>query len=442
MSAVTVGLDDISIHVPQPQVELAELVRRRVQESPDQEKHLKRARETTGQRSFRFPAIWEDTTTLAAEATRKLLKKRSPAELASLRFLTVGTETSVDQSKPVAAYVQGILKRDGLAIPANIATFQVQHACAGGALAAISVGALLNINSDRNESGVVICSDVARYKTKTTAEITQGAGAVALHLSNRPALLELDLDTQGFNSSDVDDFFRPIGQATASVRGGYSMKCYIESFEAALGDHSRRRGEDPARVLESTDMFVLHAPFRNMPLLAMQKILATHLGMSPEDAEEFLAERGFFSGIDPVSRVGNTYTASLFFSLAFTLQDRFRRFGDEIVGKRVLLVSYGSGNTMAVISGRVAPGAPEVIQSWDLDNVWTSARPASQAEYDRWTNPPADPESYALVLNREQVPGDSVYLNSIREDGYRVYEVNKVAEVEVPEGVRVEAAVR
>ncbi len=428
MSKVSVGLNDISVYVPSQEINLESLTERRVKKAPDLSRHFKRARETTGQKSFRFPALWEDTTTLAAEAARKLLTKIPAEQLQSLRFLSVGTETPVDHSKPVAAYVQGILKQQGLAVPESIATFQVQHACAGGALAAMSVGALLNVSSSRRESGVVICSDIARYQTETTAEITQGSGAVALHLSPNPALLELDLDTQGFNSRDVDDFFRPIGQVTASVRGGYSMKCYVESFDAAFIDHCTRREEDPAAVLRSTDMFVLHAPFRNMPLMAMQKLLGSHLGLQGEELEEFLDERGFFAGIDPVSRIGNTYTASLFLSLAFALKDRYRLLGEGIVGKRILLVSYGSGNTMAVISGRVAAGAPEVIRSWDLDEVWDTARPGSDAAYDQWINRPATGDAYNAALGQAVVPEGAVYLNSIREDGYRVYKVNQPAE--------------
>lgn len=430
MEKIPVGLNDISVYIPRPEIDLDRISQRRIAENPELERHLKRAQITTGQQRFRFPALWEDTTTLASEAARGLLDRLGNQELSSLRFIAVGTETPVDHSKPVAAYVQGVLKREGRPVPENIATFQVQHACAGGALAAVSVGALLSVNCARRESGMVICSDIARYTVGTTAEVTQGSGAVALHLATNPELLSLDLDTQGFASDDVDDFFRPLGRTTASVRGGYSMKCYLGSFESALRDHCERRGESPEEVLAATDLFVLHAPFRNMPLIAMEKILAKHLGLSAEQAEDFLAVRGFFAGIDPVSRIGNTYTASLFLSLAFSLRDRYLAFGDDIVGKRVLLVSYGSGNTMAVISGRVAAGAPQVIDSWDLDSVWDSARPGDEQEYDEWINRPTTSERYEQALRAKSVPEDAVYLDSIRDDGYRVYRIKQSASLD------------
>jgi hydroxymethylglutaryl-CoA synthase len=38
-----------------------------------------------------------------------------------------------------------------------------------------------------------------------------------------------------------------------------------------------------------------------------------------------------------------------------------------MVGKKVLMASYGSGNTMALFTGRVAQDAPKVVKDWNLD---------------------------------------------------------------------------
>ena len=421
MKPTLTGIGDIALYIPRAEMKLSELVSRRAAEKPELETHLKRAQETTGQERFRFPSFWEDTATLAAEAARSLTARMRSEQLRSLRFLASGTETSVDHSKPVSAYVQGMLHQIQAGVPESIASYQVQHACAGGALAAITVGSVLALNPERRESGIVVCSDIARYQTSTTAEVTQGSGAAALLVETNPRLLSLDLDTQGFHSRDVDDFFRPLGAVTASVRGGYSMKCYVESMHAALADHARRSGVDAATVLRETDLFVLHAPFRNMPVVAMNRILGDVLGYSAQDSADFLESRGFSAAIDPVSRIGNTYTASLFVSLAFLLADRFRVLGRAIAGKKVLLVSYGSGNTMAVISGTVSPDAPAVIASWDLSTVWRAAQAASMSEYDEWLDRPNMNTTYNTVLSGKEIPVGAFYLESIRSDGYRIY---------------------
>lgn len=422
MSEHPIGISDISLYVPRPQIAISAITKERIQKKPDLEKSLLRATETAGQTSLRFPELWEDTATLAAQSARGLFGQNPDFDFSRLRYLTVGTETPIDHSKAVSAYVEGMLQSSGLPIPKTISTFQVQHACAGGFLGAISVGALLNLSNRSKESGLIICSDVARYEQATTAEITQGAGAAALLVENDPKLLELDLSNMGFSSEDVDDFFRPLGSVVARVKGFYSIQCYNSSLETAFADHCARRGKAPEDVLKETDYFVLHTPFRNMPYRAMLRLLGTNLGLSKEEAEQFLKEHSFAQGIDPISRIGNTYTASIFMSLAFLLDEQYRLIGDRIAGKRVLLASYGSGNTMAIIAGRVAESAPEVLERWKLDRIWESARPAPMIDYERWLSAPYDRERYAeLVRTCVDIPPKSFYLSGLREDGYREY---------------------
>lgn len=417
----SVGISDISIYIPQPEIELNSLIKERARTNPRLERYLVRAQRMTGQQSIRFPDPWEDTATMAAQAAHRLIQANPSIDLESLRYLTVGTETSVDQSKPVSAYVEGLLQAAGQDVPESLSTFQIQHACAGGTLSLLSVGALLSMSSRPRDSGMVICSDIARYDRETTAEITQGAGSVALLVENNPRLIEIDLSTQGYCSKDVDDFFRPLGSRTARVKGRYSMDCYIESLEEAFLDHCRRRGEHPAQVLASTDLFVLHTPFLRMPEIAMQKLLQHHLSLVNGQTESFLEDRGFYAGIDPVARIGNLYTGSMYVVLAALLADRFRVLGEKIVGKRLLFASYGSGNTMVVFSGRVAQEAPEVIREWALEDALYYGRDTGFEEYNTWINGPYQNKEYRRIVTSSIIPPGSFYLEGIREDGYHEY---------------------
>ena len=375
------GISDIRVFVPRPMITLEEVVARRVEEDQRLARHLSRAVQTTGQRRIRFPEPWEDTVTMAAEAARAAMRSNDHHDWSGLRYLSVGTESGVDHSKPVSAYVQGALQGAGLPVPDTLSSFQVQHACAAGTVSLLSTSALLAAGGAPSESGLVIASDVARYSARSTAEITQGAGAVAILVENDPGLIALDLASTGYCSRDVDDFFRPNGQETPRVKGRYSIQVYSQNLEAAFLDHCRRRGEDPADVLGQTDLFVLHTPFRNMPELAMQRLLNRTLGLTCEEAEDFLDSRGFYAGIDPVADVGNIYTGSMYLCLASLLSDRFQVWGDSLVGRRILMASYGSGNTMIVLSGVVAPGAPEVLSRWDLGGTLRNTREAAFREY-------------------------------------------------------------
>jgi hydroxymethylglutaryl-CoA synthase len=416
-----VGISDIAFFLPCNCIGIRTIAEHRCTENPELSVHLERAMNTTGQRSLRFPCAREDAATMGAEAALRLLEANPRLPLSSLRFLTVGTETGLDHSKPASAYVQGMLRQAGLALPGSLSSFQVQHACAGGTLALLSVGALLLRGADEGEAGIVICSDIARYESNTTAEITQGAGAAALLVERSPKLLELDLATAGFHSSDVDDFFRPLGSETARVKGAYSVKCYSEGFEEAFLDHCRRRGEQPADVLDSTDFFVLHTPFRNLPEMVMLRLLSRMLGTTAESGREFLRRRGFEASLAAVAEVGNTYTGSLYLCLAATLADRYRELGSRIVGRSVLLASYGSGSTTAVISARVAAGAPQVIAGWNFEGLLAGGRAATWERYAQWMRTNGHgPDSLTGTESTGSHPG-RYYLRNLRADGYREY---------------------
>jgi hydroxymethylglutaryl-CoA synthase len=416
-----VGISDIAFFLPCNCIGVRTIVEHRCAENPELSVHLERAMNTTGQRSLRFPCAREDTATMGAEAALRLLQANPRVDLSALRFLAVGTETGLDHSKPASAYVQGMLRQAGLELPGSLSSFQVQHACAGGTLALLSVGALLLQGAGEEEAGIVICSDIARYESNTTAEITQGAGAAALLVERSPKLLELDLTTAGFHSSDVDDFFRPLGSDTARVKGGYSVKCYSEGFEEAFLDHCRRRGEQPADVLDSTDFFVLHTPFRNLPEMVMLRLLSRTLGIGAESGREFLQRRGFEASLAAVAEVGNTYTGSLYLCLAAMLADRYRELGSRIAGRSVLLASYGSGSTTAVISARVAAEAPQVIAAWDFEGLLSGGREEAWERYTQWMK--ADGHGLDSLPGAESAGSHQgrFYLRSLRADGYREY---------------------
>lgn len=417
MSSTRYGIGDIELYIPKMKMDLETLAAARIKQDQTMEKHFGRAIAVTGQKAIRFPAPGEDSATMAAEAAYNLLAHNSGKALANLRYLSAGTETGVDHSKPLSAYVQGMLQRSGLPLPNSLASFQAQHACAGATMAMLSVAGMLAATK-RDESGLILASDIARYTTGSTAEITQGAGAAALLVEQNPRLLELDLDTVGFYSSDVDDFFRPLGSTVAKVKGGYSMQCYNQSLDEALQDHAQRAGLTPAEVLQDTDFVALHTPFRNMPEMAMKKILGTYLGMDEPAAIGWLEERGFYKGVDPVAEIGNSYTASIFICLAWLLKDRYKRLGKGIVGKKLLLASYGSGNMMMIIRATVAPNAPHIIERWLLDEQMQDNLPASMDDYSNWIEKNTQDYRY----DRTPIDVSSRFrLTAIRDDGYREY---------------------
>lgn len=419
MTNMSIGLSDIALHIPEPQIDLQILVAERIRQDPSLERHLDRALKVTGQKALRFTRPYEDTVTMAAQACLGL-SQSGRIRPEHVRFLAIGTETGVDMSKAASSYVLGMMEKAGRPLPKNLSTFQIQHACAGGTLGMITVAGFLQAASLNGDTAIILTSDIARYPAPSTAEVTQGAGATALVVKRDPDLIEFDLGSVGFFSKDTDDFFRPLGSPVAMVKGGYSVQCYHESLIGAFEDHCQRLGVDPARELESIDIFALHVPYSQLPIGAMEKLLNRYLDLDHEAAQAFLRERGFYQSVFPTSVVGNIYTGSLYLGLAWSLKERYETLGRSLVGKRILLASYGSGNTMVVLTGRIAERAPEVIASWDLKSILERAHPASFAEYLKWLQT-YQPTNLQEELDRDPPAPGRFYLAKVRDDGYREY---------------------
>jgi hydroxymethylglutaryl-CoA synthase len=279
----------------------------------------------------------------------------------------------------------------------------------------------LLLASEADERGIVICSDIARYEVSSTAELTQGSGSVGILLEKNPRLLKLNIGAIGYSSEDVDDFFRPLGSTTAKVKAGASIKCYNRSLETSFLDFTSRVGRTPERVLEESDYYVLHTPFKMMPLRSMSLLVQKYMKMDKRAVDKFLWEKGFHDALDPIADVGNIYTGSTFLTLAFLLKQQFDKLGRNMVGKKILIGSYGSGNTMVFMEAEITADAPEVISNWDIGKLFSSARQGSFEEYSRWIDLPRDRKGLNELLCSIEAPVNEYTLLSIREDGYREY---------------------
>ncbi len=422
---MNVGIGDMAVYVPPLRMALERLQERHRSADVALADRFDRAIAKTGQRAIRFPSNWEDAATMAAQAALALLTRFGGRDLHRLRYLIVGTETALDLAKPIAAYVVGMLRRAGLPVPTALSAFQTQHACASGTVALLGVGAMLAMTGQPDECGLVICTDVARYEAGTTAEVTQGAGAVAMLVEPGPQLLELDIATAGYATEDVDDFFRPVGASVPQVKGKRSIECYKRGLAGALEDHCARLGASPREVFGRAEIIAMHAPYHGLPGEALRELLAEHLGLGDTAATEYLAERSFAASVQPSQSVGNLYSGSLFLGLASALHQHYRHHGEGIADKRALLFSYGSGSTSVVVGGRVSANAPQVLAKWGLHEQLDHATDAPLAEYDRWMmNGAGGVAQPGTSTGGHPTDGRRFFLDHVRHDGYRVYDVS------------------
>lgn len=368
-----------------------------------------------GSREMAVADPGEDTVALAATAAAKLVREHD-IDVARIGMIAVGTETGVDHSKAVASYVQGLLD-----LPRSMRTFDTQHACYGGTAALMSAADWIGSGSANGLAALVICSDIARYGLGTKGEPTQGGGAVAMLVSDQPELLALDRRVNGFYSSDVHDFWRPLGHREALVDGHYSIECYLDAVAGAYRmwrDHAAEHGivRPEARLAsEQLARIVYHVPFCKMAQKAHLHLrrcdLLDRMGRMRDkeppaiDDPDALAsfERQVAPSLALPARVGNTYTAALYFGLASLLHKE----GAKLGGQRVGLFSYGSGCSSEFFSGVVGRRAAEVIARAELDTVLSQRERIDAGEYER-----------IMQLSHEVPPDEGAPPDGFRFAGY------------------------
>jgi hydroxymethylglutaryl-CoA synthase len=414
------GISDIGVYIANRGLPVDDLIKGRSQGDLALQERLHRSNEISGQQYVRFPQPWEDSVTMAAEAARRVLHRNQDKAQGPIRLLSVGTETSVDHAKPVAAYVQGLLKTGGIDLGTSLTTLQLQHACAASTMGLLHSAGYMSMGGRAGERALVLSTDISRYLSASSAELTQGAGAVSVLVEHNPKLLTLDLGTVGQYSTDADDFFRPLGQSAAQVRGGHSIKCYRKAFVAAFKDHCDRRNESEKDVIRNTDFFVLHTPFRNMPEMAFEWFLHKH-GLGGNGDGLFARTEGscLKDATHEVAFSGNLYNGSLYFVLAHLLQNLYHKLGHGMIGKRIILGSYGSGATMIVLSVTIAERAVDVVKQWALPNRNSNVTRETFETFQQWA------ETYDADRCQGTPPEpNQFYLKEIRNDGYRLYDVS------------------
>jgi hydroxymethylglutaryl-CoA synthase len=362
-----VGIDSIGLALPPLALELAALARAR---NVDPAKYI----DGLGTSRICVPPSDEDTVTLAVRAGRAALE-RAGVKPSEIGLCIVGTETAVDHSKPVAAFVHGLLE-----LPPSCRIYETKHACYGATAGLQTALDWIRAGSNRGKKALVIGSDIARYGLKTPGEPTQGAGAVALLVSDSPRLVSFDAGSIGTYARDVFDFWRPLYSKDAVVDGHYSVDCYLDALEGAYRAYLER--SDATRTgTPFSDRFAAiayHVPYGKMAVKAHKRLRA----IDGDDAPKESFERQVAPGLVLPRLVGNIYTGSLYLALASALTE-----GTEALdGKSIALFSYGSGSCAEFFTGTVANGGQAFARGSGWRELIASQRMIDVGEYEAIMN--------------------------------------------------------
>lgn len=378
-----IGIDAMAFAVPRGYLELADLAAVRGVPAAKYVQGL-------GVTQMSVAAPDEDPVTLATDAARRLLlaSGRSPSEIG---LCIVGTETAVDHSKPVASYLHGLL-----GLPSACRVFETKHACFGGTAGLQNALDWIASGSARGRSALVVCTDIARYSLNSPGEPTQGAGAVAMLISENPRLVDLEVGKTGCFAANVHDFWRPLYRKDALVDGHFSVQCYLDALAGAYAEwRSLNTSSDP---LVRT---CYHVPYGKMARKAHQRRCQI------DGLDEAAADASYQREVEPSLRlpaqVGNIYTGSLYLALLSLLHHE----AAELAGQRIGLFSYGSGCAAEFFAGRVRPEAAELLAALDVVAPLRERQRLSFPEYEalRQGDAQADQRPAAVAEGTLSSPG-------------------------------------
>lgn len=303
--------------------------------------------------------LTEDIVTLAASAGNSILTEEEKQEI---DMVIVATESGVDQSKAAAVFVHGLL-----GIQPFARSFEIKEACYG-ATAALHY-AKLHVENSPQSKVLVLASDIARYGVETPGEPTQGAGCVAMLISQNPRVMVFNNDNVA-QTRDIMDFWRPNYSTTPFVNGVYSTQQYLDSLKTTWEEYQKRYDFD----LNDFEAICFHLPYPKLALKGLKKILDKSLPQEKKD----LLQKHFDESIIYSQKVGNIYTGSLFLGLLSLLEN-----SDSLkAGDKLALYSYGSGAVSEFFSVELVEGYEQQLQKNRLE-LLDQRQALSVADYER-----------------------------------------------------------
>jgi len=378
-----IGIDKIGFYAPKDYIDIVELAKRR---DVDPNKFTI----GIGQDKQAVPLPHQDAVTMAASSADSILTDEDKKDLG---MLIVGTESSVDESKSTAAFLMDLLD-----LPEDIRAYEIKQACYGATAGLQTAYDFVSLNPDKKV--LVIATDIARYGINTPGEVTQGAGSVAMLISQNPRVLKLNHESV-YMTKNVGDFWRPTFSKTAFARGKFSNEIYVEFFQTLWAKFQKKY--DATADDFSTMLF--HIPYTKMGT----KALRTLEGKVSDEKYAELTEH-YQNSIKFSRDVGNLYTGSLYLGLLSYLVNGAK------ANENVLMFSYGSGAVGELFSAKIQPGFEQVIDKQALIDMLNNRQKITIDDYEK---------IYQIEYKNDTIVdpstvNDKFYLSEIKENE-RIY---------------------
>lgn len=333
-----------------------------------------------GQSRMGFCSDREDINTLCLTVVQRLIEKNN-IDYQMIGRLEVGTETIIDKSKSVKTVLMQLFEDCG---NTDIEGIDTTNACYGGTSALFNSINWVESSSWDGRYALVVAADIAVYASGN-ARCTGGVGAVAM-LIGADAPLVMDRGVRSTHMQHVYDFYKPdMASEYPTVDGKLSIQCYLHALDMCYQQYTTKAVaagiRDGNSTLDIADGIIFHSPYCKLVQKSFARLLLndflrdknpdfqgrysglealrdikledTYFDRSVESAVMNASKELFNAKTKPSllasNQVGNMYTASLYGGLASYIYSETL---ESIVGKRVILFSYGSGLASSMFSLR------------------------------------------------------------------------------------------
>ena len=365
-----VGIEALNVFGGSAFVDVTELAQHRRLDRPRFENLMMR------EKTVALP--WEDPVSFAVNAARPLVESLAPAERERIELLISCSESGIDFGKSMSTYVH-----HHLGLNRNCRLFELKQACYAGTAGLQMAAAFILSRASPGAKALVVATDISRFTVAeggdaltedwSFAEPSSGAGAVAMVVSERPAVFELDVGASGYYGYEVMDTCRPTAESEAG-NADLSLLSYLDCCENAFIEYRKRVSNADYR--SSFQQLVFHTPFGGM-VKGAHRTMMRKMGQArpPEIEADF--ERRVLPGLRYCQRVGNIMGGTLFMALASAI-DHAPLDGASRVG----CFAYGSGCCSEFFSGVITRESRERQQRFAVGRALDSRYRLSMDEYE------------------------------------------------------------
>ncbi|MBL1275226.1 MAG: hydroxymethylglutaryl-CoA synthase family protein [Ectothiorhodospiraceae bacterium] len=317
-------------------------------------------------KSVGFPC--EDPVTIGVNAAKAIVDQLTAEEKNSIELVITSSESGLDFGKSLSTYIH-----DYLGLSRHCRLFEVKQACYGGTAAFQMAACFVASQASPGAKALVIATDVPRIAAKNTyAEPSQGFGAIAMLVSDKPEIFELDWGASGQYSFEVMDTCRPLPEIETGDPD-LSLLSYLECLENSYEAYQKK--VEGTHLQNTFDYLVFHTPFAGMVKGGHRKLMRP-AKLSPDIIETDF-QRRVVPSLRYCTQVGNVYSATVYLALCGMIDT-----ADLGEFNRVGIFSYGSGCASEFYSGVVTSQSQAKLRNMRIGSRLAERRELNMQEYD------------------------------------------------------------